>query len=343
MPSVGFFDDPLFDQHSTVNHPEHAGRLHAIRRAIAASTVRSHLVPLSFAPASEEDVLLIHAPAHLAFLRRIAQAGGGWIDADTVVSPPSVDVALAAVGAGIRAVTAVLSGEQPAVFAAVRPPGHHATPTRAMGFCLFNTIAIAAEVARQRFGLERILIVDFDVHHGNGTQDCFYRESGVCYQSVHQWPLFPGTGRVDEIGEGPGAGFTVNLPLPPGCGDASYQRAFEDVFLPHARRFQPELVLVSAGYDAYWRDPLANHRLTVNGFARIVRLLVDFVDEHCPGRLVLLLEGGYDLAGLGASVVATLGELAGTPEAEEPVPPPPPIPEPDIQGLLATARRLHRL
>jgi acetoin utilization deacetylase AcuC-like enzyme len=343
MPTVGFIDDPIFDNHRTGSHPENAGRLAAIRMAIATSESREALVPLTYRPATEDELALAHSPQHIARIRQIADHGGAWVDGDTVVTEASYDVAVHAVGAATRAVEAVVTGEQPTALAIVRPPGHHATPTRAMGFCLFNNAAIAALVARERFAVERTLLIDFDVHHGNGTQDIFYRDPSVFYFSVHQWPLFPGTGRVDEIGDGAGYRTTANVPLPPNCGDDVYRAVFDAVLVPLARRYQPELVIVSAGYDAYWADPLASERLTIEGFAHLVRVCRAIAEEHCEGRLAITLEGGYNPKGLGAGVVATIAELAGRHEVNEPIPLPDLRGAPDVRGLIDRLRALHGL
>ncbi|MFN8534110.1 MAG: histone deacetylase [Dehalococcoidia bacterium] len=343
MSTVGFVDDPIFDNHHTGQHPENAGRLAAIRGAILSSDVRQSLARLTFAPASDDDLALAHTPQHVARIRQIADRGGAWIDGDTVVTEASFDVAAHAAGAAIRTVDAVLTGEYSAALAIVRPPGHHATPNRAMGFCLFNNVAVAALVARERFNIERTLIVDFDVHHGNGTQDIFYHDPAVFYFSTHQWPLFPGTGRVEEIGEAEGRGTNANVPLPPHSGNDAHRFVFDRVLFPLARRYAPQLVIVSAGYDAYWADPLASQRLTIEGFAQLVQACRAISDEYCPGRLAFTLEGGYNPKGLGAGVVATLAELAGRSEVIEPIPPPDLRGEPDITSLIDRVRQTHGL
>ena len=201
----------------------------------------------------------------------------------------------------------------------MRPPGHHATAQQALGFCLFNNVAIAARHALNHLGVERTLIADFDVHHGNGTQDAFYTEPRVLYFSVHQSPLYPGTGRIGERGTGRGEGANINVPLPPGCGDEEYGRVFDEVLAPAARRFQPQLILVSAGYDAHWGEMLASMQMTVAGFARMAGTLKGIAQELCQGRLVFTLEGGYHLPALAAGVRATLEVLLGSPEAPDPL------------------------
>ncbi|GAI04383.1 unnamed protein product, partial [marine sediment metagenome] len=215
------------------------------------------LVPLTPRAASLEELSTVHSMGFISYIQAFAERGGGWLDADTVVSPASYDAALYAAGGAIKAVDGVLSGEVESAFALVRPPGHHALRWEAMGFCLFNNIAIAAKHALNSYRLERILIVDFDVHHGNGTQDAFYHDPSVLYFSAHQYPFYPGSGHFDETGAGPGEGYTVNVPLPAWCGDSEYLRVFEEILAPVARRFSPQLILVSAGYDAHWSDHIS--------------------------------------------------------------------------------------
>jgi len=252
-------------------------------------------------------------------VERVALAGGGWLDPDTVVSPGSYKAALYAAGANLVAVEAILAGQATAAFCLVRPPGHHACPERAMGFCLFNNIAVAARYAQDKHGLERILIADFDAHHGNGTQEAFYEDDRVLYFSTHQYPLYPGTGDWDETGAGPGRGFTVNVPLPPGTGDDGCLRAYEEILLPIARRYRPQLILVSAGYDAHWADPLTSMNLSITGYGRLAALLKSLADEVCSGRLVFTLEGGYHLDVLSYGILATLRSLAGDTAWEDPL------------------------
>jgi acetoin utilization deacetylase AcuC-like enzyme len=233
------------------------------------------------------------------------------IGADTVVSPASVEAARLAAGAAIGAIEAICGSPARArrAFAAMRPPGHHAEEERAMGFCLYNNIAVAAAHARARFGLERILILDWDVHYGNGTQQIFAAERGVLFASIHQSPLYPGGGATHEVGQEAGRGFTINLPLPAGCGDGDYAAAFDRLLLPIAARYRPQLVLVSAGFDAHAADPLGGMELTAEGFAALTARARRIAEQHAQGRLLLLLEGGYDLHGLASSVHACLAQL----------------------------------
>ncbi len=307
---AALFRSPVFREHDTGAHVENANRLAAIATALEHLNLAPGRPEIPFSPAPDESLALVHDPRYIAGVRDFAARGGGWLDADTPVSPRSVDVAALAAGAGIAAVDAALDGGPSRSFVLARPPGHHATPTRGMGFCLFNTIAVAAAHALRR-GLERVLIVDWDVHHGNGTQDAFYETDQVLFISVHQWPLYPGTGAASERGEGAGAGYTINLPLAAGASDGDYVELFNRVILPGASAYKPQLVLVSAGFDAHAADPLGGMRVTSAGFGDLARRVVEIAEAHAGGRLVAILEGGYDPPALAESVVATLAALDG--------------------------------
>jgi acetoin utilization deacetylase AcuC-like enzyme len=232
------------------------------------------------------------------------------IDADTAVSEKSFEAALFAAGAGVAAADAVMDEKIDNAFCAVRPPGHHAETDRAMGFCLLNNVAIAARYLQRARGIGKILIIDWDVHHGNGTQEIFYEDPSVMLFSSHQYPYYPGTGSMEEGGNGEGKTFTVNAPLRAGCGDSEYEEVYEKMLSPIADVFQPDFVLISAGFDAHASDPLASMRLTDEGYAKLTRMAVDIAEKHCGGRLISMLEGGYDLA-LGTSVLAHIEVLSG--------------------------------
>ena len=341
--SVGLVYDPIYLEHDTGQHVENAQRLVAIVGQLEEAKLTGQLVSLSPRAASLEELSTVHSMGFISYIQSFAERGGGWLDADTVVSPTSYDAALYAAGGAIKAVDGVLSGEVESAFALVRPPGHHALRWEAMGFCLFNNIAIAAKHALNSYGLERILIVDFDVHHGNGTQDTFYNDSSVLYFSTHQYPFYPGSGRFDETGAGPGEGYTVNVSLPAWCGDSEYLQVFEEILAPVARRFSPQLILVSAGYDAHWSDHMALMRLSVTGFAQIVGIIKKLAQELCQGRIVLTLEGGYDLPSLASSVRATFDVLLGN-QVVDPLGPPPQAGAPrSIDELLQAIKETHNL
>ncbi len=301
--------DRRFLEHDTgPGHPESPKRLHVILDDLARAPMPGVRIEAPRA-ATDAEIDAVHDPDYRASLASIA-GKRGRLDPDTVVSPGSWDAARLAAGAAVGAVEAVMQGRADNAFALVRPPGHHAEANRAMGFCLLNNAAIAAEAAR-RAGAARVLVLDWDVHHGNGTQDMFAARSDVLYMSVHQYPFYPGTGAAEEVGVAAGRGATVNCPLPGGQGDADYGVAFHDLFLPAARTFAPEIVIVSAGFDAHAHDPLAGMRVTERGFAAMTFLIGQLALESCGGKLILLLEGGYDLDALAASVRASLEVLGG--------------------------------
>ena len=307
---TALFRSPTFREHDTGSHPENAGRLVAIDAELERLDLIAGRPDIPFSAAPDDALARVHDPRYVAGLREFSAQGGGWLDADTAVSPRSFDVAALAAGAGIAAVDAALDGRAPHGFVLARPPGHHATPFRGMGFCLFNTVALAAAHARAR-GLDRVLIVDWDVHHGNGTQDAFYETDQVLFCSVHQWPLYPGTGSASERGAGPGVGYTINVPLSSGANDDDYMDVFDQVILPAANEFRPQIVLISAGFDAHANDPLGSMLVTEWGFSDLARRVVRIADDHADGRVVAFLEGGYDPPALAASVVATLAALDG--------------------------------
>jgi acetoin utilization deacetylase AcuC-like enzyme len=305
------YTDPLFLRHDTGQHPENAGRLRSVTTRLAAAGLVDRCAPGTYRPLAEAEVMRVHRPGVVARVREAVEAGGGRLDPDTVVSPESYAVGLAAAGACASAVNAVVAGPERTAFCLVRPPGHHATPTRSMGFCLFNSVALAARRARDAHGLGRVLIVDWDVHHGNGTQDVFYRDPSMTFLSVHRYGggFYPGTGAADETGEGPGLGHTRNVPLRYGTSREDYRAAFAAALAEVAERSRPELVLVSAGFDAHACDPIGSLGLQAEDFAWLTRQVLDVARAHAGGRLVSCLEGGYDPDALAESVQAHLEEL----------------------------------
>jgi acetoin utilization deacetylase AcuC-like enzyme len=341
---VGIVSDAIYLEHDTGSHVENKQRLLSITSCLDKSGLNRQLIPLSPRAASEDELLTIHSRRHIDRVCSYSQRGGGWLDGDTVTSAGSYKAALYAVGGLLRGVDALLSGKMDSVLALVRPPGHHATPQRAMGFCLFNNVAIAARYAQQRHGLERVLIVDFDVHQGNGTQEAFYDDPSVLYFSTHQYPFYPGSGDIGETGSGAGRGATVNVPLPAGCADDQYRQAYQEILVPIARRFQPELILISAGYDAHWADQIAMMEMSIRGFADIVTIIKDLSDELCNGRLLFTLEGGYHLEALAYGVKATLDVLLGNSNVDDPLSQSPyPTRASSIELLLERVRKVHQL
>jgi acetoin utilization deacetylase AcuC-like enzyme len=299
-----YYRHPLSLEHDTGAHPENAGRIRAIESLMEAEDW--HGLDLVEAPAASlAQVERVHPRSHIEAIERISESGGGMIDHDTVASPASYDAALHAAGAAADAAGRLLAGEEQFAFCGTRPPGHHAERERAMGFCLFNNVAIAAAHALAECGAERVMVIDWDVHHGNGTQDVFYESDRVLFSSIHQSPLYPGTGDPSETGAGVGEGYTVNLPVPPGAGPDEFLSIVQTVLVPIARSHRPDLLAVSAGYDAHRDDPLAECMLDERAYAEMSASLRVLASELGVGVLVCL-EGGYSPPALAASVSATL-------------------------------------
>lgn len=306
---TAYFSHADFRLHETgAHHPERAARLDGIEAMLRESGVWNEIEHRHFGAASREELALCHAPELIERIERLASCGGGHIDADTHVSPASYAVASLAAGAAMSAVEAVVNGQADNAFVAARPPGHHAESRRAMGFCLLNSVAIAARFAQRTLGVQRVAILDWDVHHGNGTQEIFYRDGSVFFASLHQSPHYPYSGTHDERGAGDGRGLTFNFPLTAGQSDADYERVWSSLEAP-LRDFAPQLILISAGFDAHIRDPLGGMNLSAQGFARLTQITKLWAAQLCDNRIVAVLEGGYDLSGLSESVVAVIKEL----------------------------------
>lgn len=301
MMTTVYITHESYRQHRMLGHqhPEHPGRIKAVWELFQEAKLPDRMQVLQPSPAPISALLDVHTQEHIDTLQWISsQHKMVMFDADTYALPQSYDIARLTAGGILTAVDAILRGEANNGLAAVRPPGHHATPNRAMGFCLLSNIAIAARYAQKQHGIERVMIVDYDVHHGNGTQDAFYEDGSVLFISTHQYPFYPGTGSLQETGIAAGEGTTINIPLGHGHGDESYRRIYESIVWPAARRFQPELILVSAGFDAHFVDPLAMMQLSHKGYAHITRELVKMAQELCGGKIVFVMEGGYDLPAL---------------------------------------------
>ncbi len=316
MPPTAVFYHPLFLEHETGEHPENKRRLVVARQRLLDSGLDLEWVTPEPAPVSA--IARVHDAGYIESVRELAAAGGGWLDLDTAVSPRSYEAATLAAGAGLMAVDRALENGQKA-FMLVRPPGHHACRSRGMGFCLFNNIAVAAAHALEQRGLKRVLIVDWDVHHGNGTQSMFYGEPRVLFFSTHEAGHYPGTGMAREVGSGEAAGYTVNVPLQAGEGDGAVLQAFESLLAPLARAFKPQLLLVSAGYDPQSGDPLGDLRFSQTSFQWMAARLVQLAEETGAAGPLCFLEGGYVPEMMADSVVATLTGLGGEAPAFEPV------------------------
>lgn len=312
MKTVGLLYHPEYLKHDTgPGHPERPERLESMIKHLLGTPLWKNLQHLQPEPALLSWIQGVHPEEYVGMIKRRCAAGEQVLDGgDTHVCPVSYDVALLAAGGVLLGVDEVISGRVQSAFCAGRPPGHHAETSTVMGFCLFNNVAIGARYAQKKHGVGRVAIVDWDVHHGNGTQEIFYEDDSVLYISLHQFPLWPGTGAASERGKGKGGGFTLNCPMQPGSGEKEYLEAFETEILPALDTFGPELLMISAGFDAHRDDPLANINLSEESFSTMTKLLRELAERHCDGRIVSVLEGGYNLPALAKSVEMHLSALA---------------------------------
>ena len=312
MSNTAVFYDPIYLEHDTgFGHPERPERLEATMQVLEASGLAEKVNIISPRDATVEEIQLVHPHSYVEKVRKVAESGGGWLDPDTHVSTRSYDAALKSTGAVLEGLERMFSGDIDNAFCLVRPPGHHATAERGMGFCIFNNNAVAARYAMEKFGISKVFILDWDAHHGNGLQDIFFDDKKVLYASLHQYPHYPGTGAYSELGIGDGEGYTVNFPLPARSGDEVYMAAFEQVIMPIARQYQPELVLISAGYDGHFSDLLCSMLLRAASYAEMAAQLKQLASECCGGKIMAALEGGYDLSGIAISITDTIAVLAG--------------------------------
>ncbi len=343
--TTAYLTHSQFTAHDYPRHPEHAGRIQAIWQQLQAQGLTEQLLAIAPVAASDAQIRAVHSAAHLNRLVEIARKKRRvFIDQDTYALPISLETARLAAGAVIGAVDAVSGGQAQNGLAVVRPPGHHATAGWQMGFCLLNNIAIAAKQAQNEHGLQKVLIFDYDVHHGNGTQELFYNDPSVLFISIHQSPFYPGSGALRETGAGPGRGATVNLPIAGGHGDADYRRLFAEIVSPSIERFAPDLMLVSVGFDAHFVDPLASMQLSLAGYDWLARACLDLAENLCGGKIVFVMEGGYDLAALAHGwcniARASLGldgisDPYGPAQAREAAS--------QVDSLITAARRIHNL
>ncbi|MBX3001558.1 MAG: histone deacetylase [Caldilineaceae bacterium] len=341
--TTGYTYDPFNLNHTFYGHPENHRRLERTWALLQSDGILDRLRQIESIPAPIGALAAVHDAGYLARLTQISAAGGGRLDADTYVTAKSNEAARLAAGALLNLTDAVLRGEVDNGFALGRPPGHHARPQRGMGFCLLGNVAIAARHAQSQHGIERVLIVDFDVHHGNGTQEIFYEDGSVLFFSIHQYPHYPGSGALDETGVDAGAGATVNIPFPADAGDDGYLAALRQILGPLARRHQPEVIFVSAGYDAHWMDPLAQHALSIAGYATMAEELMGLADELCGGRLICTLEGGYNLEVLPHVILTTLRVLSGDGRGISDPVGKAPGKERNVAAVIEAARRIHRI
>jgi acetoin utilization deacetylase AcuC-like enzyme len=343
--TTAYITHPHFVQHTIDGHPEFAGRVQAIWRELDAAGLSTRMQSLVAQPITTDLLLNVHSRHYLDTLQWITESHRGMVmlEPSTYFGPDSLETARLAAGGVVQAVDEVLSGRADNTLAVVRPPGHHAVQDQAMGFCIFGNVALATKFAQQTHHLERILIVDFDVHHGNGTQDMLYDDPKTLFISTHQYPFYPGTGALHDTGTGSGKGCTINIPLQAGHGDRSYAAIFQDIIWPAAERYKPQFILVSAGFDAHWDDPLANMRLSLTGYAHLTHELMRMADTYCDGKIAFVLEGGYNLQALAHGVRNTAHALLGDNDISDPLGPAPGWPEPSINSLIAEVRRIHAL
>ncbi len=309
---TGFVYHPDYLKHNTgEQHPENSRRLVHLLEHLQDTDILQELELIQPYNSSPKWIRLVHSLNYIKSIEEACKNGVEMLDADTTISRDSYNVALLAVGGVLAGVDAVISNKVENAFCAVRPPGHHAEYERAMGFCIFNNTAVATRYIQKKHNLKKVLIVDWDAHHGNGTQNAFYQDPTVYYFSVHQFPHYPGTGKEDEIGEKEGTGFTLNMPMAAGSGDLEYREAFENILYPAAKQFSPDFILISAGFDGHKDDPLSNLNLTAEGYQSLTRTIMNLAKECCQGKLVSILEGGYNIKAFSESVEAHLTALMG--------------------------------
>jgi acetoin utilization deacetylase AcuC-like enzyme len=341
MPT-GYVFDEIFTKHDFPGHPENAHRLVTAMNYLTTHEILPRLTQVPARLATQEELGYCHHPNYIDLVEEVCRKGGGMLDPDTYSNAFSYDAARQAVGGLVDLTTAVLDGDLDNGFALIRPPGHHATSDRAMGFCLFGNVAVAARVACRDKGLERVAIIDFDVHHGNGTQAILDDDPSVLFVSSHQYPFYPGTGDVGETGFGEAQGTKINIPLRPKTGDEGIKQLYREVVFPALRRFQPELILVSVGFDAHWKDPLANIDLSLAGYHWLCQNLVDLAAELCQGKIVFTLEGGYDLVILATGVGNVFRTLLGDQDCDDDIGQSF-WAETDVSKLLAQLKQIHKL
>ena len=343
MPRTAIAHDAFHKRHTREGHPENYRRVEETWNLLHVDGILDKLEHVPSTPAPLDTILRVHNRTYLERLESTARQGKGNLDADTYLTDDSYQAALLSAGGLLNVVDAVLQGNTQNGISLGRPPGHHALPHWGMGFCLLANISIAARWAQDQYGVGRVLIVDFDVHHGNGTQEVFYRDPSVLFFSTHQFPFYPGTGAAYETGDERAEGATINVPLPSNVGDQGYMTVFQQLLFPAARLFRPELILVSAGYDAHWLDPLANMRLSITGYTRLLEQLLALADELCHGRLVVALEGGYHIGALSHSVLSAVRLLIHSHQGPSDPFGPAPGSERDIIPLLGKLRSLHHI
>ncbi len=339
---TGIIYDPIFLEHDLTGHPETARRLESIVEALKEKKLYEKVRHIKSGKAKLEEITLCHSAEYVEYVKEFSEKGGGYLDPDTYSNKNSYLAASTAVGSSIDLTNEVINGNLKNGFALLRPPGHHALSNRSMGFCLFGNIAIAAKVALTQHGIKKIAIVDFDVHHGNGTQALVGDDPNILFISSHQYPFYPGTGSIREIGHGNAEGTVVNIPLPAGVGDEGFKLVYRKVVIPSLEKFNPDLILISAGYDAHWDDPLANLNLSLTGYNLISRELLKAAEDLCAGKIIFFLEGGYNLEVLSEGVSNAICGLLGIESFEDRIGKAENH-EPDVEKLITELINIHNL
>jgi len=339
---TGLIYDKIFLAHDLPGHPENSKRLRAVVSELKESGLWELTTQSESRNASDSELRLCHSEEYVNYVKKFCEDGGGYLDADTYTNKYSYEAALIAVGSLIDLVRQVVDGKLKNGFALLRPPGHHALSVRSMGFCLFGNIAIAAKAALQHSNINRVTIVDIDVHHGNGTQALVGDDPDILYVSTHQYPFYPGTGNMKEIGKGKSEGSLLNVPLPASVNDDGFKDLYSEIIIPKIERFNPDLLLISAGYDAHWDDPLANMGLSLSGYFWISQQLNELAVRLCNSKIIFALEGGYNLEALSTGVANSVRVLLGSEDFNDPIGKSP-YTQPDISGLIKELKAIHQL
>ncbi len=340
--NTGIVYDRIFLKHNQSGHPETAKRLESILTGLKENKLIENLIQVEARVAKIDEISICHTKEYVKYVKEFCENGGGYFDPDTYSNKYSYAAAATAVGSSIDLTKSIISGEIKNGFALLRPPGHHALANRSMGFCIFGNIAIAAKVALTQPGIRKVAILDFDVHHGNGTQDLVGEDPNILFISTHQYPFYPGTGSIREMGHGNSAGTIVNVPLQAKVGDEGFKIVYDNVIIPSLERFNPDLILVSAGYDAHWDDPLAGLTLSLSGYDWISRELIKTAESVCSGKIVFFLEGGYNLQVLNNGVANTLSRLLGIDTFDDPIGKSP-QPEEGVEKMINELIKIHNL
>jgi len=339
---TGIVYDPIYLKHDQPGHPENANRLRSIISGLTEKKLLEKTEQVKSRVADFDEISLCHNKDYVEYVKEFSEKGGGFLDPDTYSNKFSFNTAANAVGSSIDLTKSVINGELKNGFALVRPPGHHALSNRSMGFCLIGTIAIAATVALTQPGISKVAIVDFDVHHGNGTQALIGDDPNILFISSHQYPFYPGTGSINEIGTGDAKATNVNIPLQAGVGDNGFKIVYEKIVIPSIKRFNPDLILVSAGYDAHWDDPLASLNLSLTGYNLISKKLIETAKNICSGKIIFFLEGGYNLDVLKFGVANSIRALMGIEEFDDPIGKPR-EPEEEVKKIIGELMKIHKL